>query len=694
MKIAITVLLFLTGWLLGRAVALLLAATPTTLFRRSAMLLITLACVCPTLALSYFDELPPQFVAFAACLAAAIGFILSQRSDRTVRVWGTLAVAPLTIATTFTIVVLSTGELLSYPATSNAPQIALAVAFPMGWMLATFWCVPILLWRSRTSESHLPSPRRAIVHAMVVGLTVAIVVGIYDRGLRARITQRARETSAERTKLFHLDLPMPSNAAIEYEKFATKLRQNPQFETLLYRKTWGVGMTRQHRSLLDSLKQVTENESPFRFNEVASCDWLESIHTLACGLVSRATQSETSAEMAVSDLVAVRRLQRHLSQDPRTPAVYLESLEARMKPALERIPSPRRQESLLSRLPEPFAEPTLEAPEIIDNAFYAQLLQRRYLPAATEPIARRIFLFVNRILWLENEINSDFDPTALDFADGTYPSWAFSDRTELNRIVQINDAGILVGGFFDENYRLPTREELPELFAEHKDLVEKVEILRTPKGGLVLHARDKEDVQTLLAESNGGRLRDTLNEIATRCFLIGDATRYYDRGIRGNTSAFLLIAPSHRQTFELLAAARDDRYADVYDQTLQSIPEEEKAVFLDAHGGLVQVLNSEYEIESGDRWFDHDASFQAWHGSSGNTHLLSFWSDKEVTERRKQLAKVRRDDFDFAIGMALGIDMNEEFQKSAWKELSLLADYLEWSADKRRPVICIKIRRP
>ena len=106
---------------------------------------------------------------------------------------------------------------------------------------------------------------------------------------------------------------------------------------------------------------------------------------MASGLARRASATnKASTTNRATDLAAIRKLIRHLEQDPRTPTTCLVELELTLRPPLEMVTEFEAVEPLLSRLTKPpLANPTPELVETANNALWSQAVSYTHLTLPT-----------------------------------------------------------------------------------------------------------------------------------------------------------------------------------------------------------------------------------------------------------------------------------------------------------------------
>ncbi len=721
MQTIITLLLFFFGWWAARTVGLLLAATPTIQLRRGVMGAVTVECVVPVGVLAYIGEVPAHFVLFAAFLAAAIGFLLSQRADRTVRIWGTLATVPFVVAVASAALVFIANRLRRpywiFTDSLTTAQWALASSVAVGFVAGLCFYVPALLWKSRRPDAVFASPRKSVTVTIAVGALVAVCSIVYDIQIRRDLDVMVRSADVEQTRILGVDLdaPVQNNVGDDYIAIVESTLNAPGAEQVHANDARRrVGETREH-GLIDALRKASESDKSFRYDPespVAEC-FFDTIGTLCSEL---ATQAEASTDLATmrADALVLRRCQRHLSQDPRTPAIVLEGIERHLRSLFETLCDDKSFQPILSRysnfdLPDP-----VELSQVVEKARIARTVHRLHAPDGAQRFSKSIFFFLNRLLWAERDLSD----VAEGLAAVTLPSGYISDqlsidlsdRRRLYQMAAVNDAGQLLGCFYRDHGRLPGVDEQAQLFASNDMPQESIVVSPLSDGGLVTF----NDPESLMSASVIRRIDeqerpldsygsvDRVRSASTSVFLIGGSKRRF-RGesrdvIASDHQRIMLFSPTAEQLVQFLSDIQDRRYADAIARLTRTCDKKEQTTVHDRSQVLERVLDDNHsianqpDVDAG--WFDHIDALTVRHDAEEELRLV-FWTPEKIALRNQALRSVRRTDVyagvaELRLHSDLVLPTNTE--QLAWNELSLLAEFLEWANQEQRPVLCVTVR--
>ena len=718
----ITLAASVAGFLTGRAVAYVLVGAPVTMLRRLIPLILVLLFCGIITAAWYLDQADVRHIIYAAALAALIGFVVSQRSDQTVRLVVCCIVAPILILGSLAVAFLASeysgavdwsSQEFSHPSQSVfciAPLVAFAVSL--------MWHVPAPLWtvRNEPIQGRLRSFTLAVIACAGAGL---MLLG-YDVSLRKRLANYAAGAESLEQQLYGTPPTGGENAAVAYQRIVDEFENDD--ETLLGLDLAIAGVRRieyppnlkQHQSHLDQLKAASMHPGRLSVTDVTrKMEFQQEVFVLALGLIARAkTGMGNDRDSALEDLLAVKRIQRHLASDPQLqPFSLLEMLEQRLRIVFEQmeIGEPFDLQSFYSQVP--FDKSVLKCKQ---KSFLARHLHRHY-NASPSSLAARGRRFVDRLLWCAHDLDcaskgqlASLHLTIPDSVDTLTFSADQDGHTAFHVQAVVNDIGLYCRDFHAREGKAPRLADLPPRFQRllDKDVGQVVEITKL-SGGCVVASVDDQDLAQLLRETEDRdatppETSPVLNDLgvmrARRVFLVGDSLARYrpsrPRTAESDGDTILFISPSNEQTFSILSGVRRGNYSDVLAEVRQSIERKHQFEMHDTQGMLAKVLDELCRLTPYDTpWFSHHNDLVVAH-QSGRTHQLAFWSLDDLQQRRQRLSKVRRDEFDDALENAqrdFGTAVTNETATKTWNDLTKLADYIESTLDEGRSVIRITI---
>lgn len=726
----IIILEVLTGVLLGRAVAYTLTGIPTTVLRRFVTLLLVVLC-CGSIAVAwYLNEADVRHIVYAAALGGLVGFVLSQRTDRTVRLATCCLAAPIVILTALSLAFFACEQygvvdwddvtvLYSY-------QTALLTAVPIALVVSILWYVPNLLWktRDRTLQGQEALQRqktlRAIGAAVVASVCLAALLSTHDFIIRRKIANLRQDAAERGQELYGAPPTVDENAAYAYQQVvdAFDIDHDVMDDLATSAESFASNRTfAKYQPLLNQLKAAASHPGRFYLPDELldrHDEFFPEIFTLSLGLIARAQSLvDANAEAASEDVKAVRRIQRHLASDPRASTSRdLAQLELRLRPVLEQLP-PSGTEGLLNQVP--FSDLDSQA-EFKQQQFLSRLLRRHYVPTPSRSSwARAADRWMHRLLWARQDIEcvSNLDDANLYMpiprSEETMGLFSeYESATEFHSLAAVNDVGLFAKQFYASHERAPAINDLSLELGSFlgKDAWEVIAIRDLTNGCVVsLLGEDDELIQALAdAETGPGTTPSrALSAFGTlragRVFLVGEPLKCHrttQMNVEKQKSQYLitLIAPQNAQVFALLSGIRRDQYSEALAEVRVATESKYRHQFHDDYGVLGSVLNELCQLEDDDGpWFFESNGLVVSRRSRAN-HRLAFWSLEDMQLRDQLLSDVHRDTFDDAFEQVhwdFGTPFDEQNAQKTWNQLSELADFIESALIDGRPIVCITV---
>ncbi len=731
MNFIVIVFAALSAIAVARAVSRGLVALPPGWARYGTTGLLLVICCAVAIFAQQIGMAESRHLVYAVALAALMGFIFSNRADRTVKVLFGCLLVPLLVAGSVSLALWLGEEVAgvnwlawSFP----HPRLAARVlAFPSVMALYLTIVLPVDLWRSyaRTEDVKRRGLRSSMTLAAVSLGSLAIAVLLYDVQIKRQISRFVEDTARAEAELAGPPPPAGENAALAYEDLFQ--RYKPLLDAdrglpLLIEKPPGGGRQLANTAIADiyapalqALRAAAAADGPFytTFDDAARRqEFAEVVSRLAMLLIRRAEHRAARNQLpaAVDDLAAVRRVQFHLAADLRLPAVpLLASLETRLLFALERVgrkweePDVSAWTRLLNQVPrDKQAQARLDQLNVaLSRTAAARELVHVYLPgaASNSGVGQGTSHFLKRFVRAEIDLR--------DARAAGVPGRQ-DDMESYHNLAIVNDVGILSAASYQQRGQMPA---LVQLAAQLDINAVRAVAALVPLhgGGVVFLAADADHVKRIKAyEENDGRPPERSQMLwrmdsgaQRRMFFVGASYDRYRRAVApdGDSSAdeVELLAPSQEQTFALMSAVQQGTYSGGLAGLRASLAADQQHRFHDSYRVLADVLDEICSLgptAGGEgSWFHDSYGVRAAH-ESGHTHRLQFWSLDDLKQRQRLLAGVRKDAFLDAMEQLhwdYGIPFDEVFQTATWNSLTSLADFIESAVDAQRPVICITI---